>query len=175
MTHATPSDPESTDLHLLRLRRDEPNGAPERARPRAGRRGLGPWLARVAGLALVFALSVGADCDPERAADVALYTTTGAPPTAVARVQEADPDRGLEARVELSSGVVLAVRCWDTCDYTCESPELITGDAAVLGVIEVERVGSRSPEYALVAHRAGTTTLRVRTSCDDKTYAVSVD
>lgn len=157
------------DLHLERTQQVERAGQVDQGRS------LGRWVARVAGLALVFALSVGADCDPERAADVALYTTTGAPPTAVARLQEADAERGRDARIELSSGVVLAVRCWDTCDYTCDRPELIVGDASVLSVLEVERLGSRSPEYALVAHQPGSTTLRVRTSCFEKTYQIDVE
>lgn len=134
-----------------------------------------PRLRLALGLALVLLAStlLGGDCNPPNDDEVALYRLTNAPPTRTAEIRE-DDGRGSPARIDLSRGVVLAVGCWDTCDYTCEDPVLTVSDPSVLAVRTVDRLTAVRPDLALIAIQPGTTNLTVETECARKTYLVQV-
>jgi len=127
--------------------------------------------------ALLVALALpltGGDCEPTRDDDIGLYAMTPAPPTRTARVAFEDRERGVPRTVTLSQGVVMSVRCWDSCDSNCVDPEIIPADPTVLGVRSIARVGSTRVEHALIGHRPGTTHLLVRSTCAEASYTVTV-
>jgi hypothetical protein len=126
----------------------------------------------LAALALTFGL--GNECDPKTDDDLSLYRMTGAPPTRTAQVREADDSAGRSPTITLSRGVVLSVRCWDTCDYTCDTPTFTVAHPELLSVRAVDRLNANVPEYALVAAQSGTTQLTIATDCKSKTYSVTI-
>jgi len=118
--------------------------------------------------------SLGAnDCQTTTPDEVAIYTLTAAPLGRTALVQEADRTIPREARVQLTRGVATAVRCWDTCEYTCVEPKLVSADPTVLAVRPLLRPGM-SGEFVLVAVKSGTTTVTLESDCATKTYPVQV-
>ncbi|MCC6623735.1 MAG: hypothetical protein IT385_20925 [Deltaproteobacteria bacterium] len=131
-----------------------------------------PSLAIVV-VALGFAGLGANDCDPQSTDDVSIYTFTAAPLGASALVQERDPTIPREARVQITAGVALAVRCWDNCDYTCVEPRLVSADPSTLAVRPLLRPGMTG-EFALVAVKSGSTTLTLESDCATKTYPVEV-
>lgn len=111
-------------------------------------------------------------CDPvpEAEPDIVIVASTAAPPARSAEIVNDDPTYS----VTLSTGAVLAARCWDSCEYQCIAPELTVGDPNLLEIRSVYRYGSSSSELALIGKRAGSTTLTIRTKCAERSYAVSV-
>lgn len=107
---------------------------------------------------------------------VELSGLTNAPPASKASIVNRNGDGDDVYEIELSLGVAIATRCWDTCgpDPVCTFAKLTAGDPAILGVRPVYRGGHREGEFALVASRAGTTTLHVQTSCTGRDYRVTV-
>jgi hypothetical protein len=125
--------------------------------------------------ALLAGTGLGADCNTTSTTpEVAIYTLSAAPPGRVALVQEADPSLQRERTVKLTRGVVTAVRCWDTCDYYCVDAKLVSADGTTLAVRPLIRQGVTGSEFALIAVKAGATSVALETECARKTYAVEV-
>ena len=82
---------------------------------------------------LALLISLGSSCDPEEAPKaISIYSLTNAPPGHEIDFIE-DDDGNLE-KIVLSKGVVVAIRCWDNCDYQCVSPTFVLGDEGILQV-----------------------------------------
>ena len=115
-----------------------------------------------------------ADAPPPERAE--LTAITAAPPGSRAAVVNRYSEEEEVHEIELSLGVAIAVRCWDTCgpDAVCSLAKLTAGEPALLGVRPVYRGGPREGEFALIASGAGATTLRVQTSCAAGEYRVTV-
>ena len=127
------------------------------------------------GAALVLALA-GCPTDEPAPDRVELSGLTAAPPASTASIVSRDGNGEDVYEIELSLGVAIATRCWDTCgpDSACTLAKLTAQDPSILGVRPVYRGGRREGEFALVASRAGTTTLHVQTSCTGRDYRVTV-
>ena len=122
-----------------------------------------------------FALLLAACPDHEPPPDaIGLTRITAAPPAATATIVTDDLN-GAPDSVELSVGVAIAARCWDTCDSTCIRPAIESADPAVLEVRPVYRQSDTTEsDVVLVASTPGTTRLTVRSACATRVYAVSV-
>lgn len=127
----------------------------------------------IAALGLALAGCPTDEPPPDR---VELYALTNAPPASKASIVSRDGSGEEVYEIELSLGVAIATRCWDTCgpDSVCTLAKLTAHDPSILGVRPVYRGGPREGELALVARKAGTTTLRVQTSCAGQDYRVTV-
>jgi hypothetical protein len=137
----------------------------------SARHDLGRRLAVALLTLLALGFGLGSECDPQ---DISLYQVTGPPPTRTASIREANDAADLPPTIELSRGVVLAVRCRDTCDYTCDDPVVTVSDPALLALREVDRPSAAQLELALIAVRPGTTNLTVETDCARKSYRVQI-
>jgi hypothetical protein len=129
------------------------------------------FLAAAAALALA-----GCPSDDPPPDKVEISAMTNAPPAGHAVIANRDADGNEIHDITLSLGVAIATRCWDTCapDATCTLAKLTARDPELLGVRPVYRGGRRDGEFALVARRAGTTTLHVQTSCTSEDYRVTI-
>jgi hypothetical protein len=103
---------------------------------------------------------------------VELFAITGAPPASLAKVTNNETDDIY--RIELSVGVAIAARCWDSCDSTCASAKLTVGEDRLFGVRPVYRQNGGKSEFALIAKQPGTTTLHVETPCAARDYQVFI-
>ena len=104
---------------------------------------------------------------PDTPDEIAIYMTSGAPPTQVARLDEK------ESTITLSAGVVVSVSCWNSCNYYCEEIEFSSQNSSVVDAREVFNGGS-STGYVLVAGNAGSTELKVSNDCAEHTYHIEV-
>jgi hypothetical protein len=114
----------------------------------------------------------GADCDPKPVHEVAIVATTGTPPSKTLTVQ--NPSEDLPAAVTLSAGVVVAVRCWDTCDYTCEDFAITAADPTLVRIVPIDRGTSYDRTIAIVALKAGVSTLTVTSRCASQAYPLTI-
>lgn len=122
-------------------------------------------------------LVVLAGCpDPvERVDRIELVGITHPPPASTGVIRTRDSQGEDIYRIELSVGVALAARCWDTCDADalCVLPAISAADPALLDILPVYRQGLHG-EYALVAKQPGTTTLHLATACVSADYQVTI-
>jgi hypothetical protein len=114
----------------------------------------------------------GADCDPNGPREVAIFATTSAPPSKTLEIQ--NPSENIPAEITLSAGVVVAVRCWDSCDYTCEDFAITAADPALVRILPIDRGSWYDEAYAIVAVKAGVTTLTVTSKCASQAYPLTV-
>ena len=114
----------------------------------------------------------GADCDPNLTHEVAIVATTAAPPSKTLTVQ--NPSENILAEVTLSAGVVVAVRCWDSCDYTCEDFAITAADPTLVRILSIDRGSSYDRQIAIVAVKPGVTTLTVTSQCASQAYPLTV-
>jgi hypothetical protein len=130
------------------------------------------------GSAALAALALAAlpGCPTEPPDHVEIFRVTNPPPAAEASIVSRDGLGHEIYEIELSLGVAIAARCWDTCgpDWACTGAKLTAEDPSILGVRPVFRSGAPNDEFALVATGEGTTTLRVQASCTSQTYQVTV-
>jgi hypothetical protein len=120
----------------------------------------------------VAALALGSlGCPTNRPDEIGLYATTGAPPARTARFDERYPSRPV---IEISAGVVLGLRCWDSCDGTCFRPDFTADNSALLEVLPTYRAGSASDGFVLTALKDGITSLVVANGCARQRYMVRV-
>lgn len=120
---------------------------------------------------LLASLALLGGCPTERPDDVILYATTAAPPSGRALVSNRDGDE----RIELSRGVAIAARCWDTCgDVPCADLRVTIDDPALATAHAVYRATGATPEVVLVANAPGRGVVRVRTSCVERVYPLLV-
>ena len=107
-------------------------------------------MKRATGVLLV----VLAGCpDPvERVDRIELVGITHPPPASTGVIRTRDSQGEDIYRIELSVGVALAARCWDTCDADalCVLPAISAADPTLLDILPVYRQGLHG-EYALVA------------------------
>jgi hypothetical protein len=99
------------------------------------------------------------------------------PPTKKGRILADD------RKIQLSSGVALAVQCVDTCDGPCRAAKVWSKDGAVVGVEKAyhfagvargESEEHNAATYVLLGLSAGKTEVRVKSDCTDDTYDVVV-
>lgn len=129
-------------------------------------------LTRTLLLLLVFTPSLGADCEPdEEPGQISIYPTTPVPPGRSVSIDSPPDD---EADIRISVGLVTGFRCWDSCDYTCEEPELIVADDSIAHVLNVYRQSGYGRDYVLIASGVGSTQLTVRSACAELVYPVTV-
>ncbi|MBI2395517.1 MAG: hypothetical protein HYV09_38480 [Deltaproteobacteria bacterium] len=102
---------------------------------------------------------------PKRAA---LSPITGAPPARRLEVVNSEEKHA----ITVSSGVAFAVMVSDTCDAT-SSPTLAIADPSILREHPLAR-GPSKRAFALVAVRAGTTTVTIKAECATQAYEVTV-
>ena len=114
----------------------------------------------------------GADCTPEPAREVAIVATTAAPPSKTLTIQS--PSENILAEVTLSAGVVVAVRCWDSCDYTCEDFAITAADPTLVRILPIDRGSSYDRQIAIVAVKAGVSTLTVTSHCASEVYPLTI-
>lgn len=106
--------------------------------------------------------------------EIALTPETGPPPGKTAQVVHDHPATG-ENSVTLSTGVVMTVDCWDTCDYYCESMTVTSDDDSVIAVRPVLRLnGQETTAHVLIAVGSGTTSLTASNTCASHSYDVTV-
>ncbi len=117
-------------------------------------------------------LGYGADCDPNRPHEVAIVATTSAPPSKTLDIQ--NPSANIPAAITLSAGVVVAVRCWDSCDYTCEDFAITAADPTLVRILPIDRGSWYDEAFAIVAVKAGVTTLTVTSKCASQAYPLTV-
>ena len=126
-------------------------------------------------LALFFVVAAlalsGLGCPTDRPDEIGLYATTGAPPARTARFDEQYPSRPV---IEISAGVVLGLRCWDSCDGTCFRPDFTADNPALIEVLPTYRAGGASDGFVLTALKDGITSLVVANSCARQRYVVRV-
>ncbi len=106
---------------------------------------------------------------------VELYGITKPPPASTGTI-ETDYFEDIH-QIELSQGVALAARCWESCDTVygaCAAPKFSVADATLLDVRPVYHLNGGDGEVVLVAKRAGTTTVNVASTCGVQTYVVRV-
>jgi hypothetical protein len=122
-------------------------------------------------LAALLALAL-AGCPEEAEDEIEIYAFTAAPVglTAAVRNQYDPPLHD----VQITSGVTIAVGCWDSCDYTCVAPTLVSADPGVLRVQPLYRATSSATQFVLIAVAPGSTHVTVRTDCAEASYAVEV-
>jgi hypothetical protein len=111
--------------------------------------------------------------DPE--ADVRLIQSTGAPPTLQARVDTSETASSLK----VSTGVAMAVSCWDSCvDSTtsCEGVSIAIENPEVLDAREIFRNGRQQQgDYVLSGRSAGATNVTITTACGSRVYRAFVE
>ena len=130
-------------------------------------------IARAIAVPLAVLLAACPESEPLPDA-IGLGRTTAPPLAATATIVTDDPD-GAPDLVEMSVGVAIAARCWDTCDATCVKPTIESADPAVLEVRPVYRQNDTTEsDRVLVATGAGTTRLTVRSACTTRVYPVTV-
>jgi hypothetical protein len=127
--------------------------------------------AHVAACLLALALAAGGavGCDPERQEEILIYATTGPPPARTATVKETDG----QPVIQLSRGVVMGIRCWDSCDGECVTPTFTAQEPGLVQALPTYRAG-RLSGHVLVGLKAGSTWLRVADTCAQRSYLVGV-
>jgi hypothetical protein len=123
----------------------------------------------VTGMAMTLALLAG--CPTDRPDEIGLYATTGAPPARTARFIEQIPSHPV---IEISRGVVLGIRCWDSCDGACLRPDFTAADPTQIKVQATYRAGATTDSFVLTALKDGITTLVVADACARQAYVVRV-
>jgi len=119
----------------------------------------------------ITALVLLAGCPTHRPDEIGLYATTGAPPARTARFIEQIPDRPV---IEISRGVVMGIRCWDSCDGACVWPDFTVADPTLIQVLPTYRAGAASDGFVLTTLEAGISTLVVADACARQSYVVRV-
>lgn len=104
--------------------------------------------------------------------EIALGQTTAAPATKMAYLNNDEDGTGYY--LNISPGVAIGVRCWDSCSYACDGAIVTSNDDAVLSILDADPALS-SPHYVLVAHQVGATQLEVRNACATQIYSVTVE
>ncbi len=104
--------------------------------------------------------------------EIALGQTTAAPATKTAYLNNDEDGTGYY--LNISPGVAIGVRCWDSCSYACDGAVVTSNDDAVLSILDADPALA-SPHYVLVAHALGTTQLEVRNACATQIYSVTVE
>ena len=120
----------------------------------------------VAALALL-----GLGCPTDRPDEIGIYATTGPPPARTARFDDRFPSRPV---LEISAGVVLGIRCWDSCDGACFRPDFTAADPTLIQVLPTYRLGGTSDGFVVTALKDGFTTLVVANACARQDYVVRV-
>lgn len=116
-----------------------------------------------------------AGCPEPTEDDIEIYAITGAPVGRTAQIRNVVDPPAFD--VHMSRGVAIAVSCWDSCTYTCQSPALTSDDDSVVRIREIYRASSSSStstQYVLVAVAPGTTQVTVQTACARRSYPVTV-
>ncbi|MBK9071708.1 MAG: hypothetical protein IPL79_12010 [Myxococcales bacterium] len=104
--------------------------------------------------------------------EIALGQTTAAPATKTAYLNNDEDGTGYY--LNISPGVAIGVRCWDSCSYACDGAVVTSNDDAILSILDADPALS-SPHYVLVAHTIGATQLEVRNACATQIYSVTVE
>ena len=99
--------------------------------------------------------------------EIHLYQTTGAPPARKATIHQ-------ENIIEISRGVVMGVRCWDSCGTQCFAPHITPADSALLSVRQTYRSGAAQQEYVLIGLKQGRTRLHLTNGCATTSYQVTI-
>ena len=131
-------------------------------------------MIRILGYIALLVSTVGCPSEERAEPHIELYGITKPPPASTGTITTTDDVHA----IELSQGVALAVRCWESCEDTygaCATPKLVVDDGTLLGIRPVYRLAGGDGELVLVAKRAGTTTLHVTSTCGSQSYLVRVD
>lgn len=124
----------------------------------------------------IVSLAALAGCPAEPLApQITLHALTKPPPASVGSVTTDHDDAIFE--IELSQGVALAIACSQSCEDaygTCTSPTLTAGDAALLGVRPLYRLGGGGADHVIIAKQVGTTTLTAASACGVQSYVVHI-
>ncbi len=118
-------------------------------------------------------------CALASACNLDLQPLTAPPP---GRVAEINPANG---KIVMSQGVALAVQCTDGCDGVCVRPRFSVDNGEVLDVrpgflgssndnLNASSVNDDTRIQILVAQTPGTSKLRVKSTCTDRNYTVTV-
>jgi len=103
---------------------------------------------------------------------VRLYQTSGAPPSLTASLDN-DPDA---PRLDLTVGVAMAVRCWESNINDCEQVTVTMDPPDVLAVHDVDVLsGYPQHAFALVGLKKGSGVLTVKTPKATGYYTVFVE
>ena len=124
-------------------------------------------------IALALPLTAVLGCPTEEYdEEVALYATTGPPPSMIASIE----NRENVERIELSKGVVLGARCWES-DYEndCGGVDIIVNPPGLLDVRSAYLLrGDAYKDWVLIGKEKGSGSLTIATPKATKVYPLVV-